>query len=459
MNDEIRSALYDKYIKPTEKKKESYVGIEIELPIVNLKKEATSHNVAKEAFKSALDYFGFTPETFDDDGFCHSAIDKDSNDIISFDCSYNNLELSFGKELNLLDVEARFKKYIAHLNHVLGKSNHIITGLGIQPFYDKCKKSYIPNGRYKMLEGYLRKAEEWKKEGGFHSYPGFGTYASSSQIQLDVKKDELVDTVRVFSDLEPIKSLLFANSLMLKDESDYLLTRDILWEYSTHGINPRNVGIFEIPPRSIDEFIDYISYTSIFCTEREGMYPFFYPIPIAEYFDRETIDAEYFDGEDYSSVTITPQKSDLDYLRTYKFLDLTKRGTIEYRSLCTQPLKYSFAGAAFQLGLANKLGELEEIFDKDTVLYKHGFSANELRRSFNRDSMPDFIDKKELTGLIIDIIELSKEGLVERGYGEERLLEPLYNRAETFDSPARHMRDSLLSGADIIDIIHSYAEL
>ena len=44
MNDEIRSALYDKYIKPTEKKKESYVGIEIELPIVKLKKEATSHN-------------------------------------------------------------------------------------------------------------------------------------------------------------------------------------------------------------------------------------------------------------------------------------------------------------------------------------------------------------------------------------------------------------------------------
>ena len=310
-----------------------------------------------------------------------------------------------------------------------------------------------------MLEGYLRKAEEWKKEGGFHSYPGFGTFASSSQIQLDVKKDELVDTISVFSELEPIKALLFANSLMLKNEPEYLLTRDILWEYSTHGINPRNVGIFEIPPRSIDEFIDYISYTSIFCTEREGMYPFFYPVPIAEYFDRDSIEAEYFDGDDYKKVTIEPFKEDLDYLRTYKFLDLTKRGTIEYRSLCTQPLKESLAGSAFQLGLSNKLKELEEIFANDNVLYKHGFSANELRRAFNRDFIPDFIDRNELVKLIIKTVDLAKEGLIKRGYGEERLLEPLYKRAESLNSPARYMRDSLVSGVDIKDIIYLYSEL
>ena len=204
MDPKIRAALYDRYIIPTEEKRADFVGIEIELPIVNLKGEATDHEVSKEVFREALTHFGMTPKKYDRKGVCHEAVDEGNGDILSFDCSYNNLEISFGIENSLIPVEERFYRYIAFFNEKLSSKNHIVTGMGIQPFYNKCRKDYIETGRYEMLGGYLNKCSEWRRTGGFHEYPGFGTFASSTQIQLDIKKEDLIDTVSTFSLIEPV---------------------------------------------------------------------------------------------------------------------------------------------------------------------------------------------------------------------------------------------------------------
>ncbi len=36
MKENIRNAIYDKYIAPTKKKRPDYIGVEIEMPVVNL---------------------------------------------------------------------------------------------------------------------------------------------------------------------------------------------------------------------------------------------------------------------------------------------------------------------------------------------------------------------------------------------------------------------------------------
>ena len=459
MKVDIREKVYERYIKPTEEDRKDYVGVEIELPIVNISGLETNHEVCRQVFEQAVKKFEFKPESYDDNGKCHSATNQKTEDILSFDCSYNNLEISFGKEKNLLEVEKRLKGYLKFFNEKLEKENHIITGMGINPFYKKCRKDYLPNGRYKMLEGYLKKYKEWQGAAGFHPYPEFGTFASSTQLQLDIKKEELIETLKVFSCLEPIKSLLFANSLMLEDQPNNLLNRDDLWEFSSHGINPRNIGGFERLPQTIEEMIDYISYTSIFCNEREKKYPFFYPIAISEYFEKESIDAWSYREDKLEKIKLHPQIEDLSYLRTYKFLDLTARGTIEYRSLCTQPLNQSLMAVALQVGLSKKGKELEEILLKDSILYGHSFSENELRKLFNKDYIPNYIKRDELSNLIIKIIDLGKEGLKERGYGEEKFLEELYDRAYSFESPARKMRDGIRAGIKIQEFIYDYAEI
>ena len=459
MNEKIREMLYKRYIMPTEKERDVSIGIEIEIPIVNLTGGATDHDVSRKAFNTAAAYFGFIPHRYDYNGRCHEALHRKTGDLFSFDCSYNNLEISFGPEKSLVSVAKRFSAYVGILNAKLEADHHILTGMGISPYYRQCRKDFIPCGRYQMLEGYLKKAETWKKPGGFHPYHHFATFASATQVQLDIKKDNLIQTVKTLSLVEPIKSLLFANSVMRVDEPKTLCVRDHLWKYSTHGINQRNVGIYDNNPETIDEFIDYIAYTSIFCTERDGKYLFFYPVPIAEYFDRDNITGEYYENGRYYTQTFKPERRDINYLRTYKHLDLTSRGTIEYRSLCTQPLSEAFSAIAFQIGLSEKIPELAELLSEDAILYHHGLTAGELRCLFNHAHFPNTVNQNKLRTLIKDVIDISEAGLKARGYGEETFLEPVYDRAKRLSSPAKDMKENLKKGMPMTDIIYEYAAI
>ena len=143
LNDHLRSMIYDKYIKPTENRRDTYAGIEIELPIINLGGKATDHTVSRAAMNSAVSHFGFQPLKYDDDGNLHEAQDPVTGDLFSFDCSYNNFEMSFARSQNLNDVDDRFRRYIEYLNKNLILNNHLISGFGITPYYRLCRKDYI----------------------------------------------------------------------------------------------------------------------------------------------------------------------------------------------------------------------------------------------------------------------------------------------------------------------------
>ncbi len=458
MPNNLKEMIYQKYIAPTEIHRERFIGVEAELPIVCLSGSATDHNVSRKAFSEAVKQFGFTPKKFDDKGRCHEAENAANGDIFSFDCSYNNFEISFGKEKNLPEIDRRFQSYVSFMNSELIKDQHLLTGMGINPFYKHCKNDFIPTGRYKMLEGYLGKSSQWKCHKAFHKYPHYGAFSSALQVQLDVEKNNLTETIRIFSLLEPFKTVLFANSVM-EDEPDLLCTRDMLWEDSTHGINPHNVGIYETVPETVDELSEYISLTSIFCTERDQKYMFFKPVPFAKYINESEIDCEYYENGTYRQGKLTPDISDIKYLRTYKFTDLTARGTIEFRSTCTQPLSEELSSAALYLGLIDNLPELDEILRNDTSIYNKGYSACELRKMLNKEIYPFFVDKKTLTETLIKILSLAEKGLKTRALGEETYLKPLFARAEQLLPPAREMKQKLHAGMTMPEIVKEYSKI
>ena len=43
--DDVKNILYDRYIKPTESKEGSYIGVEIEMPVVNLLHRAVNFDI------------------------------------------------------------------------------------------------------------------------------------------------------------------------------------------------------------------------------------------------------------------------------------------------------------------------------------------------------------------------------------------------------------------------------
>ena len=458
MNKDIRQAIYDKYIAPTKKERPDYIGVEIEMPVVNLNGKPVDEAVCISIAEKFTKHFGFTPEGHDSEGNLTSSKHKPTGDILSFDCCYSNLELSFGKAVSLFEVKERFEKYCRFLNAEFAKYNYTLTGMGVNPNADINHNKPIQNERYRMLYHYLHSYPQHTKEVDmrFHERPDFGTFTSASQVQLDVRYDELTDVINVFGLLEPYKALLFANSY-LPDYPDFLCVRNMLWEHSMQGYNPHNVGMFAQKISSVDELVDYIGTQSIYCTMRDGKYVDFTPVTIDEYFSKSNIEGEYFDGESYRKISFSPENSDIEHLRTFKFEDLTFRGTIEYRSSCCQPLSEAMTVAAFHTGLKEKLPELKDLLETDSVIYSHGFSALELQNLLSKRRQPDFIDAAAVERQLVNILDLAYAGLEKRELGEEVLLSSLYERVKKHTNPAKTMLDGISKGIPITNYIEQYA--
>lgn len=455
----VREIIFEKYIEPTMKKKENYIGVELEMPIVNLKKEPVDFMVVHRITRRFILTFGFEIQGTDEDGNVYAAIDNKTGDILSYDCSYNNLELSMGREKKLHQIQKRFQAYYDYLQSQFEQYSYTLTGMGVNPYYEYNHNEPIPNGRYRMLFHHLNSYEKYKNlPMYFHPYPRYGTFSSASQVQLDVEYEDLLAVIGTFSKLEPIKALLFSNSVLLGKREDLLCCRDMFWEHSTHGINSHNIGMFDCELNSIDDLRAYIESTSIYCVERGDKYINFSPQKIMDYFEQEYVEGEYYENESYHKMKVIPQYSDLQYLRTFKFEDLTFRGTIEFRSVCCQPIKDSMVVAAFHLGLKEKLYELKEILEKDTVIYHHGYTAGELRKIFNQREFPSFLNEEQVYQLVERIVDLAKEGLKIRGYEEEVFLDPLYNRIYEHTNPAKRMLSLLREPKAVMEeIIRSYA--
>ena len=80
----IRKALYNKYIEPTKKLRENYIGIEIEIPIVNMNKEAVDFYIVHEMTKKFMNHFEFKAIGIDENGDVYSAQNNIEIIIIMF---------------------------------------------------------------------------------------------------------------------------------------------------------------------------------------------------------------------------------------------------------------------------------------------------------------------------------------------------------------------------------------
>lgn len=459
--DKVKQKLYERFIEPTTKGYKDFVGVEIEIPILNLEKKAvdfpTVHKVTQEFLQQ---FTQFKTNMTDHNSNASSLIDENTGDIVSYDCSYNNLEFSLGKETSLINVYERFRQYYTFFKETFEKYNHTLTGMGVNPYRKYNIHEPIPSERYQMLYHHLSSYTNYSDlPKYFHPYPEYGMFSSASQIQLDVEKDNLIETINTFTKLEPLKAVLFSNSILLEDNEDLICCRDMFWQDSTHGINLHNIGMYETELESVNDLRKYIESLNIYCTMRDGFYINFPTINIIDYFNQEKIQGEYCEKGKYYKTEFTPELDDIEYLRSFKFLDLTYRGTIEYRSACAQPIRDVMTVSAFQLGLKHNLDKLKQLLDDDEVIYHQGYTASELRKLFCQRKLPSFVDEEKLYNLLEQILDLSKEGLEKRGYGEEKFLSPLYDRIEKHSNPALDLLNGLESGRSIEEFIEEYGTL
>lgn len=454
-------AIDARFFAPLRRPRTRRVGVELEFPVWNWTPgKATDFDAVHAATEDFLSRFDFPDTAFDDTGALYRARDPRTRDELSFDCSFNTLEISFGPDEDLNAVRRRFLAYYPALQEAFRIRGHALAGMGVNPRWRENRPEPIGSGRYRMLLHHLKSYFKYGGAPRFHDHPDFGLFSCASQTQIDACEDTAVPLINAFNALEPFKAVLFANSLF-GDRGEFLCGRDQLWSHSLHGLNPHNCGMYGVTLRSRDDLVGYLKSTSIYCTERNGRYLNFKPVPLTEYIVQGTCVAEYWDGkaQTHRRCLFAPHARDVAWLRPFKFEDLTQRGTIEFRSVCEQPVRDAFAPAAFHAGLAECVDELADLLDNDTSLYGHGYGAAELRGIMTRREWPSFIERSKLVAQLHRILDLSAKGLARRGFGEEPLLESLRARADSLSNPAREQWIRLERGASIEDVADDYGTL
>ena len=407
--------LKEKYLSNMKEASELFVGVELEFPIVEIHGNKTNIEVTKNLFRTLANLLDFEVEKMDDDQNPIQLVHCPSKDRILFELSYNTIEFAFEKAHSIDEVAERFEAYLKIIQPILQEDHHEIQGHGIHPQWQENDNSPVKIERYKMLMAVLAMNGTGMKT---HSYPSYGAFICGNQVQLDVRRDNYLRIINAFNKIEAAKAYLFSNSEFSAEAWDTKIARDIFWEESLHGYYKENVGIYPKDYQSEEEFFNNLARTAIFTATREGKSYYFKPIRAEDYLDQKEITAYTADGNEK---IINPVKEDLKQHRSYQFQDLTARGTVEFRSVCTQPLETTFAPIAFELGLFVQLEKLENYLEDCSFFKNEEQDYRKLRKKYSKKILSKE-EKEAIQSFSKDLLDIAEAGLMKRGCGEEKFL-------------------------------------
>ena len=423
-----KNIINDRFIKPLMNKKTGTVGVELEFPVLNTKKQPVDKAVAL----GLLDMFlqnGFKTEDRDTDGY-PAFITNSDGDCISFDNSYNNIEFSMNYGDNLNIIKERFCTYFKKAQSFFKQQGYIITGMGTNPYKKYIDQNHVSYPVYNMVDEYFHRFQN----NDTHQFPDFPAYLSSVQTHLDINAEDLPKTATLFAKIDFLRGLLFSNSPDF-DFGKTLCYRDFLWAKSAFGLCKTNTGAVDEKYQTLEDISESFYKRHMFNCIRDGKYQSFYPVKITEYF-------------------IDNPPEDIEQFLSFRHIEITCRGTLEIRSDCTQPLYDAFAPPAFNLGIAHNI-------DKAIAVTADFFGSKVLTNSYLRKCVSEGygineFSKEQLSEYATKMVAIAREGLIKRGLGEEELFKYLYKRAKDLQCPAMY----ILEHKDKIEnVIEKYSKL
>ncbi|MBR5156940.1 MAG: hypothetical protein IKW59_04135 [Clostridia bacterium] len=438
-----RKIVNQTFIKPFCAKDRKNIGVELEFPLLNLKKAPVKHNVASGLLEYMIKNHSFRMAETDSQGNLTFIINKDG-DVLSFDNSYNNFEFSMEKGENLAECAARFYKLYDIVQNFLLPHSHTLCGIGTNPFKEYIKSDFVSFPVYEMIHEFLGNF----CGGDYHAYTDFPAYLSSVQTHLDVSENELAKSLTLFANLDFVRALLFSNSPAFAgadDFSDCVCFRDYLWEKSGFGSLGKNTGKICSDFSSISDIEDLILERKMFNRIRNGKYETITPVTLSEYFNSNE-----------------SEESDISCYLSFCNAEVTRRGTLEVRSDCAQPVSEAFCAPAFNLGILYAKEKAAQILDEflNNNIPKEILESPDKNKILRNSVIYEYklsAPNNEVRKLLTNLVALANESLIKRGFGEEKLLEPLFARAEHLTCPALIWKQLLKDGKSLESVIKKFA--
>jgi len=341
------------------------------------------------------------------------------------------IELNVGPYTTLFELESAFRAAVERLVRAAAKLGWRVLGYGVQPLSPATRDLLSPKQRYHALADIM--GDDWI----------WYTVTASDQTHVDVSRDEAVSVLNFAILMAPVVVALCANSPVVAGA----LTGDCSGREGRmiSALYGERHGMIARPYADVTDFVARLSrMPALLHREGERLLPDGRPFA-------EVLRADFEMGGN-GAETLSPGCFDAFLLHDHYIWHSarlrTAYGTVELRPACQQPPQELMAATALYLGLVEGREQITDYLQ--TTFAPAGeergnpdpMSASWSRlREYHHEAVHAGLAAPEpAPGFLADILGLVAAALARRGYGEEGMLAPLWQRLERKENPAQRVR-------------------
>ena len=318
------------------------------------------------------------------------------------------MEISTRPCQNLFEIQEIMRDAVAQLVSAAARAGWRVLGYGVQPLSPPHLRIMSPKQRYLSL--YRAMAAPWL----------WYTVTAADQLHVAISRAETTAMLNYGSLITPIVIALCANSpVYAGKESPYCSAREGVM--AAIRANEHRHGMLARPMRDLADFIETLAQATYLIVRAGGeIVPS--SIPFTEYLRTH--------GADYAAFLFHEH-----YIWNSARLRAAY-GTLEIRPACQQPWTETMAVAALNLGLVEAQPTLHTM-----MIEELGDDYWGRMRTYHQQVIRYGLDAPQpLPGLLARALTQAEAALMQRNFGEERLLAPLWRRPERRQNPAQRAR-------------------
>jgi gamma-glutamylcysteine synthetase len=441
--------------------KERTIGLEFENPVLRKNGEPVSYDEMQSLWQSFVKR-NWKPKVDPVLGII-DGLSKDFNDVsasIISDAGAGNFELALSPQKNIAGAKEAYDLVMAEILPILEEHNIMLVGFGMQP------------GHIADMEDFRRKNSmyvAWTELGSSDKYANETSSAiSAHQVGVGANVRELAEITNEIIKVTGLITALCGNSPIhnwekLPYKEWRIICMSGLRMVSNYAEFIKVIGFPERPFNSLSDILRYYWDTPFMMLPLLRNDQWIIPdekINFLSYFKKKEIMGHDTAGK---SVQVIPEASDVNWasiqfwshLKPHLTVDDSKITVkefvekleadrleeyledkltncyVECRVAGAAPVGEEMAIPSLMVGLVNNLEELKTITQRYTWNDWKELVYDAAVRGLDAEVAGD-----KILPVLKDFIEVAKNGLIARKFGEEKNLEPFYVRMETGKNPA-----------------------
>lgn len=335
----------------------------------------------------------------------------------------SQVEFSTPPRPGAIEVDADLHAFVVEFRRATEGLDIALTGIGLNPYSATAEVELGPKKRYRIMTDYLSQRGALALD--------MMRRTLSVHVTFDFRDEaEVVEMQRAAFAATPIVVAMFAHSPFEKLAPNGF--RSFRWEVWHHtdpdrcGILP---GVFDAD-FSLDHYIEGVLDLPLIFTLKEGVYRAARGFPARKWFAGELAGLEGHEG-------VAPDADDLEWVINQSFRDVRLRRYLECRAADFPSPALATAPVALWTGLLYDERARRDVWE---LLSSPDLEERRrLSRAVAKEALAATTGGRSVLALAKDLSRLAREGLLRRGLGEERLLDPLDAQLATGISPAESL--------------------